>query len=136
VDGNDIDTRTMRNNSMEIDFEAWSKLAKDDPAEFERRREFVLRSAIDSAPAAFRPRLEGLQGRLDLERRRAATPLASCVRLNTLMWAGFFRLRRELANASSRTPPSTGAPRQSAQIIPLRSGRGLSEGAAQGAVKH
>ena len=109
---------------MEIDFEAWAKLAKEDPAEFEHRRELILRNAIDSAPPAFRQRLEGLQCRLDLERRRSETPLASCVRLNTLMWAGFYRLRKELAKASSPASAADGAPPRSAQVIPLRSGRG------------
>lgn len=108
---------------MDIDFEAWSKLAKADPAEFERRRGLVLRDAIDSAPPAFRQRLEGLQCRLDLERQRSATPLASCVRLNTLMWAGFYRLRKELAKAASASPTPNGTPQRSAQVIPLRSGR-------------
>lgn len=108
---------------MEIDFEAWARLAKEDPKEFERRRELVLRSAIDDAPPAFRQRLTGLQSRLDLERQRSATPLASCVRLNTLMWAGFFRLRKELASASAVSRPEGGTKR-SAQVIPFRSDRG------------
>ena len=108
---------------MEIDFEAWSRLAKEDPAEFERRRELVLRNAIETAPPVFRQRLEGLQSRLDLERQRATTPLASCVRLNSLMWAGFFRLRKELANTARAGRAAENAPARSAQIIPFRSGR-------------
>src|SRR5687767_11001815 len=111
----------MRNNSMDFDFDRWARLAKEDPAAFERQRELVLRKAIDSAPPAFRQRLEGLQCRLDLERTRSATPLASCVRLNSLMWAGFFRLRKELATASGAPRPPANRTHM-AQIIPLRSG--------------
>ena len=117
---------------MDFDFDAWAKLTKDDPAEFERRRERMLRDAIDEAPPAFRQRLEDLQHTLDLERKRSATPLASCVRMNTLMWVGFYRLRKQLmatATDASRTP--TG-PRHSAQVIPLRSGRGVRQGRAEG----
>ena len=108
---------------MEFNFDAWAKLAKDDPAEFERRRELTLRAAIDAAPPVFRQRLEGLQFRLNMERERSATPLASCVRINTLMWAGFYRLRKQLLAASGPAPRPETDPKHSAEVIPLRSGR-------------
>jgi len=108
---------------MEFDFDAWAKLAKDDPAEFERRRELALRAAIDAAPPDFRQRLEELQSRLDSERQRTPAPLASCAHMNSLLWAGFYRLRKELTAAASGTPPASPAVRQSAKVIPLRSAR-------------
>jgi hypothetical protein len=102
---------------MEFDFEAWTKLAKEDPEAFERQREEILRALIASAPPAHRQRLEGLQFRLNVERERARTPLGACVRLNSLMWAGFHRLRKELNGASQGTAqePRTA----SAKIIAL-----------------
>jgi hypothetical protein len=109
---------------MEFDFDAWARLAKDDPAEFERRRELALRAAIDAAPPDFRQRLEQLQNRLDRDRQRAPTPLASRVRMNSLLWAGFYRLRKELSAAASGTPPVRPVTKQSAKVIPLRSARG------------
>ena len=108
---------------MEFDFDAWAKLAKDDPAEFERRRELALRAAIDAAPPDFRQRLEGLQIRLNSERQRSPTPLASCAAMNSLLWAGFYRLRKELTAAASGTPPPRPAAQQTAKVIPLRSAR-------------
>lgn len=108
---------------MEFDFDVWSKLARDDPAEFERRRELALRAAIDAAPPDFRQRLEGLQCRLDLERQRSATPLTSCVGMSSLMWAGFYRLRKELLAAAQGTAPAALGARHTAEIIPMRSGR-------------
>ena len=105
---------------MEFDFDAWAKLAKENPVEFERQREAALRVAIAAAPPEFRQRLEGLQFRLNLERQRAATPLGSCVRMNSLMWAGFYRLRKELNQATRRMPAGTEPARPSAQIIVLR----------------
>ncbi len=106
---------------MEFNFDAWAKLAKDDPAEFERRRELALRAAIDAAPPDFRQRLEGLQLRLNSERQRSPTPLASCVRMNSLMWAGFYRLRKELTAAALGTPQARPEAKQNAKVIPMRS---------------
>jgi hypothetical protein len=101
---------------MEFDFDAWAKLASEDPEAFEKQREATLRATIAAAPESHRQRLERLQFRLDLERQRAATPLGACVRLNSLMWAGFHRLRREL-NAVPRA--SSQQPATSAKIIEL-----------------
>ena len=106
---------------MEFDFDAWARLAKDDPAEFERRRVLALRAAIDAAPPDFRQRLEELQSRLDSDRQRAPNPQASRVRMNSLLWAGFYRLRKELSAAASGTPPASPVAKQSAKVIPLRS---------------
>jgi len=111
---------------MEFDFDTWARLAKDNPAEFERQREAALRATIAAAPSEFRQRLEGLQFRLNLERQRAGTPLGSCVRMNSLMWAGFYRLRKELNQAARRMPAGSEVGRPSAQVIPLRRAQGTS----------
>jgi hypothetical protein len=81
---------------MEFDFDAWAKLARENPEEFERQRTAMVRATIESAPAEHRKRLEGLQFQIDLERQRSSTPLGACIRLNSLMWSGFHRLRKEL----------------------------------------
>jgi len=108
---------------MEFDFDAWAKLAKEDPAEFERRRQLALRAAIDAAPPDFRQRLEELQNRLDSERLRTTAPLPPSVRVNSLLWAGFYRLRKDLSAAANGTPQARPAEKQSAKVIPLRSVR-------------
>lgn len=102
---------------MEFDFDAWSTLARDDPAAFERQRAATLRATIAAAPEEFRQRLEGLQFRLNLERQRSATPLGACVRLNSLMWAGFHRLRKELNDAASGAPARAA---RNAEVIQFR----------------
>ena len=107
---------------MDFDFDKWAQLAKDDPAEFERQREATLRATIAQAPSEHRQRLEGLQFRLNLERQRAGSPLGSCVRLNSLMWAGFYRLRKEL-NAAARGLSQPGEARPSAEVIPFQAAR-------------
>jgi hypothetical protein len=104
---------------MDFDFDKWAQLARDDPDEFERRREALLRATIAAAPSEHRQRLERLQFRLDMERRRSDSPLGSCVRLNSLMWAGFHRLRKHL-NAVTSDAPAPEPPLTSAEVIPLR----------------
>ncbi len=69
-----------------FDFGCWMRLARSDPQAFERRRREVLEAVIRQAGPARRRRLEGLQCRIDLERRRARTPMAACLRLSSMMW--------------------------------------------------
>ncbi len=101
---------------MEFDFDKWAQLARDDPAGFERQRDATLRALIATAPPEHRQRLEGLQFRLNMERQRSGTPLGASVRMNSLMWAGFHRLRNEL-NAAARTLAASQPARASAEVI-------------------
>lgn len=70
---------------MEFDFDYWADLARRDPEEFEAERLRVLGEVIARADPSYRRRLQGLQFQLDMERRRARTPLAACIRLSELM---------------------------------------------------
>lgn len=111
-----------------FDFEEWARLAREDPAAFEQRRREAVQAVIASAPEHLHQRLHGLQFRLDLERSRSSTPLGACVRLNSLMWAGFHRLRHELNAAAhpGQAAPTAGEPKHDAQVIAFtpRAGRG------------
>ena len=71
---------------QEIDFESWSKLAREDPDAFEARRNRVIGEFLASAAPAQQPRLRGLQWRIDQVRRQARSPMAACVRLSSMMW--------------------------------------------------
>jgi len=73
-----------------FDFDAWKDLAERDPEAFERQRRTVLDQAIADAPERTRQRLTGLQWRIDTERRLAANPLASCVKIYEQMWASVY----------------------------------------------
>lgn len=70
----------------EFDFDSWARLAKQDPDAFETRRREVIARAIDNAPDDSRRRLQGLQFQVDMERRRARTPMAACLRISSMMW--------------------------------------------------
>ena len=106
-----------------FDFEAWATLARENPEEFERLREQEIRKVIDARPD-LRHRLEGLQFRIDAERKLARTPLKACLRISTLMWDSFYDLKDQLdglaagVRSSEPIPPvSTG---RQAEVIPLR----------------
>lgn len=101
---------------MDFDFDKWAQLSRDDPAEFERQREAALGAIIAAAPSAHRQRLEGLQFRLNMERQRSSSPLGACVRLSSLMWVGFYRLRKEL-DAAARGLTAPKPARASAEVI-------------------
>jgi hypothetical protein len=106
-----------------FDFEAWAALARENPEEFERRREQEIRKVIDSRPD-LRSRLEGLQFRIDAERKLARTPLKACLRISTLMWNSFYDLKDQLdglaAGVRSNEPIPSASPGRQAEVIPLR----------------
>lgn len=104
---------------MEFDFDAWAKLARENPAEFERQREAALRAVIESAPARHRQRLEGLQFQINMERQRSGSALGACVKLNSMMWASFFKLKQELNGLVSGAPREAPA-KASAEVIPMQ----------------
>ncbi len=111
---------------MNFEFDAWARLARENPREFERQRRVALRAAIEQASPEHRERLAAIQYRID--REREPDPPASWGRINYLMWAGFARLRKELSKRSSAAepgvaaPPDAGAPAPitTARVIPLR----------------
>ncbi len=69
-----------------FDHEYWSRLWKQDPQAFETERRRLIESFIANAPEEKRQRLEGLQWRVELERKRAKSPYAAIVSLQRMMW--------------------------------------------------
>ncbi|MCP1676886.1 hypothetical protein J2T57_004059 [Natronocella acetinitrilica] len=69
-----------------IDFDSWSRMARDNPDQFERQRQAMIETMIRSADPVRQQRLRQLQWRIDQERRRARTPVAACVALSRMMW--------------------------------------------------
>ncbi|HTP96659.1 MAG TPA: DUF3135 domain-containing protein [Burkholderiales bacterium] len=107
---------------MEFDFQKWATLAREDGAEFERQRRAAIDQLIGTASPAQQQRLRGLQFRIDLERSRSTTPLGACVRMNSLMWASFARLRDELngLNGTKSARSARAAPAGPAEVVPFR----------------
>lgn len=69
-----------------VNFDEWSDLANRDPDSFEDRRRAMLNHFFDQIPEERQQRLRGLQFRIDMERRKAKTPLAACIRISNMMW--------------------------------------------------
>lgn len=73
------------NQSDPFVFEEWAELAQSNPEAFEQQRKEYIASFIATAPGKQRSRLERLQWRIDMERRRAPTPISACVRISRMM---------------------------------------------------
>lgn len=76
---------TNPHKSIPFVFEEWAALAQSDPHAFEQQRQQYIESVISETSGKQRNRLERLQWRIDMERRRAATPLSACVRISRMM---------------------------------------------------
>lgn len=72
--------------------EVLSQLARDDPAAYEALRREMIDGFIDSAPPAIKPRLRGIQFRVDSVRRLSRSALGATVKIYGLMWESFLRL--------------------------------------------
>lgn len=81
-------------------FEDWQRLHEADPVAFEARRKEALESVIQSAPEDVQPRLRGLQFRVDMERSRAGSDLAACLKAQSMMWDSLLKLRDALSELS------------------------------------
>ena len=75
-----------KKKTAEIDFDAWSEMARSDPETFELMRQTAIESAIAKASESNRHRLRCLQWRIDQERRLASSPMAACLRISRMMW--------------------------------------------------
>lgn len=82
------------------DFDELAMLAKQNPQEFEALRAKLCSELINSAPEPQRRRLRGLQFQVDMERRKATTPMAACIRISEMMHTSFEELRYKLNEAT------------------------------------
>ena len=108
-------------NDDDFPFDEWASLARHDPREFETARQKVLQSLIESAPLTQRRRLEGLQWQIDRERERADNPMASCIKISSMMWdkvLGEGGLVDNLEQLSGAKPVREQASRQ-ASVLPF-----------------
>jgi hypothetical protein len=118
---------------MSFDWDTWSRLARENPEEFERRRLEAIEEVITRAPAENQQRLRGLQFRIDMERQRSQSALGACVRINKMMWESFTDMREALEGlkgelkqpgaGASRQSPAVEAPKVKADVLPFRSAR-------------
>jgi hypothetical protein len=78
-------------------FEVLVDMARNDPQGLETLRRSLTNAVIDAAGSDnARRRLRGLQFRVDMERRRAGTPLAATIRISEMMCRSLASLHRSL----------------------------------------
>ena len=82
------------------DFDELQRLAQDNPDKLEQLRIQWSEQLIQSAPKTYRRKLRGLQFQIDMNRRKAKTPLAACISLSGMMHDSFDRLRASLNEAT------------------------------------
>lgn len=105
------------------EFDQLREMAQKDPEGLERLRVQLCDQLIQSAPEAYRRKLRGLQFRVDMERRRAKTPMAACIAISGMMHDSFDRLRQVLNEAVSNASSSTSSQADSAtaaKVLPFR----------------
>lgn len=96
-------------NRPTFDFDAWAKLARNNPQAFELERRLLLERAIMRAPADKHQRLRCLQWKLDQIRNLASTPMAACLQINRLLWENIVSehgLLHNLQRLQSRERPN------------------------------
>ena len=77
-------------NRPPFDFDAWTKLARENPQAFELERKLLIERAIMKTPANKHQRLRCLQWKLDQIRNLSSTPMAACLQINQLLWENIY----------------------------------------------
>ena len=109
-----------------LDFEKLQALAKNDPDKLEQLRIQWCEQIIHEAPSEYRRKLRGLQFRIDMERRKAKSPMAACISLSGMMHDSFDRLRYALNDAAGTNDDNSifneelQHPTQGAKVLPFR----------------
>jgi hypothetical protein len=99
-------------------FDVLVDMARNDPQGLETLRRSLTDAVITAASnEATRRRLQGLQFLVDVERRKATTPLAATIRISEMMCRSLAELRRCMVEPFGAGDKPTND--SSAEIIPL-----------------
>lgn len=104
-----------------------SSLVRLDPQGYEALRSTLINELIDRAPERLKPRLRGMQFRIDYERRLSKSALGMTVKLYRLMWASFLKLNEGLQDlhSSEATPFTAQEPTPAVSLLPQQCARVL-----------
>ncbi|BCB27816.1 hypothetical protein SKTS_27020 [Sulfurimicrobium lacus] len=91
---------------MNFDFDKMMVLARENPQEFERQRHDLLEEVIESR--ADIKWAKAFQSRIDMERRKARTPLGCCIHLYSRMWDSFYNLDEQFQRLLTALDPRNG----------------------------
>ncbi|MCG8317349.1 MAG: DUF3135 domain-containing protein [Pseudomonadales bacterium] len=106
-------------------FDKLRDLAQNNPTELERLRIEMCEQLIHEAPEQYRRKLRGLQFKIDMERRKAKSPMAACITISGMMHDSFDKLRMALNEASGNITTSepevvSGSDHNAAKVLPFR----------------
>lgn len=90
------------------EFDQLVKLAQEDPQALENLRQTLCQNLIAQAPESYQHRLRGLQFKIDMERRKAKTPMAACIKLSSMMQDSFHQLRSALNEVTGQKAVAVG----------------------------
>ncbi|MGB3621990.1 DUF3135 domain-containing protein [Ketobacter sp. MCCC 1A13808] len=110
------------------DFDQLKEMAENNPEQLEQLRIQLCEQVIQDAPEKYRRKLRGLQFRLDMERRKAKSPMAACIAISGMMHDSFDRLRLALNDATGKGRPfdlqgtssALSSPAEHAKVLPFR----------------
>ncbi|PCI47640.1 MAG: hypothetical protein COB51_05690 [Moraxellaceae bacterium] len=74
------------------EFDQLLLMMQSDPVGFETYRKQLCEDLISAAPEDYQRRLRGIQFQIDMEREKAPTPMASCVKISQMMHESFHKL--------------------------------------------
>ncbi len=125
------DKALQEKKKQAFDFDEWCELAQKSPEEFEKRRREVVEEFIASSSPGMEHRLRQLQWRIDMERKRCANPMMSCMKLFDMMWdfvhaeRGFLHAVSMLEQVASGTVPEVEEIRRGVEtaVLPFRMDR-------------
>ncbi len=103
-------------------FDVLVDMARNDPEGLETLRRSLTDAVIAGASSdTTRRRLQGLQFRVDLERRRAGTPLAAAIRISEMMCHSLASLHASMVTPDEVIESTvTATPTQPANVVPFR----------------
>jgi hypothetical protein len=99
-------------------FDVLVDMARNDPDGLESLRRSLTEAVIDAASSEnTKRRLQGLQFRVDMERRRATTPLAATIRISEMMCRSLADLHRSMVTLEPEDNPEAGPPADTSGTI-------------------
>lgn len=94
-------------------------LAEQDPEALEALRLQLVEELIGQASESTQRRLRGLQFQIDMERRRAKTPMGACIRISQMMHDSLYELNLALKGEPSIAPGKM-QPKNLAAVVQFR----------------
>jgi hypothetical protein len=88
-------------NRIAFNFDEWLQLARENPEEFERRREQLIRETV-SHMNAHNQRTHGLSWRIEMERKRSDSPVENLMWMAEELRSSLARLNEECNEQARR----------------------------------